>query len=750
MSDRSITNTSTPTETSPRSATSMAPAAIAALVNSIVLASTATAQSAAPDTVSLDKLTVEDSQAKVTLPSPKFTAAPVDTPQTIAIIPSEVFNQQAAANLSDVLRNTPGITFTAGENGNVNTGDSFFMRGSDASNSIFIDGVRDSGNYSRDIYNTQQVEVAKGPAGDNGRGNPAGYINLTTKTPQAASFQNGTVSYGFDDTDADARTRATIDVNETLANSPVKGTAFRLNALWQDGGVAGREIAENNRWAVAPSLAIGLGTPTRVSLAYEHFQQNKLPEFGVPSPAVPDVLPTNWGTAIEPDNFYGLYSDYDDVKSDSVNLRVEHDIRSDLRLSNQTVYRFTDRQAIYTSLGYNITPPNPLPTTPVTSSRQSSFRTNEVIANVTNLSAEFSTGSVQHTLASGLELTTETAYTKKFTGLGTAAANSSINPDPNRALTGFSPVRNGATDAQIDTAALYVFDTAKFNDKWQITGGARIESYDTSVHDVTATVTDTSDDDVLLSGKLGLVFKPTPASSIYLAYGNSARPPLTSALSPANGNGSPGVTGAESPGAEPQRGEIYELGTKWDFYQGKLSTTLAIFNSTNKNVSVATNALTGEPAAYGDTEVNGVEIGITGKVTDAWLVFGGFSYLDTVNNNPVSATADGADLQWTPEFSGNLWTTYAFPSSFVIGGGVQYVDSVARQTTNTPAVNGARLPEYWVASLMASYEITKNITLRLNVENVTDELYARALNNAGARIYVGAPRTYTLSADLKF
>jgi catecholate siderophore receptor len=742
----------------------MAPAAIAALVNSIMLASTAGAQTgdsvmllAAADTVSLDRFTVQEAKAKP-IPSPKFTADPVDTPQTVTVITSEIFNQQAATNLSEVLRNTPGITFTAGENGNVNTGDSFFMRGSDTSSSIFIDGVRDSGNYSRDLYNVDQVEIAKGPASDNGRANPGGYINLTSKRPLLETFQRSTLSYGFDETDADARSRATIDVNETLANSPVEGTAFRFNALWQDGGIAGREIAENNRWAVAPSLAIGLGTPTRVSLAYEHFQQDKLPEFGVPSPVIPEVVPTSFGSAIEPDNFYGLRTDYDDVTADFAKLCIEHDLRPDLQLSNHTVYRFTQREALYTSFSaYNVTPPNPNPATPVNGSRQSNVRTNEVLANITNLSAHFETGTLSHTLATGVELSTEKAYTKKFTNLGTVAATSSINPDPDRALTGFSPVRNGATDAQIDTAALYLFDTAKLNDKWQVTGGIRIENFETSLYDVAppstaipSGITDKSGDGTLLSGKIGVVYKPTAASSVYFAYGNSARPPLTSTLSPANGNSAPGSTGAESPGSKEQRAEIYELGTKWDFYRGKLSTTFSIFQSKNKNISIATDPLTGDPAAFGDTEVSGVEIGITGDITNAWSVFGGFSYLDTQNNNPLSATANGADIQWTPEVSGNLWTAYAFPSSFAIGAGLQYVDSVARQTTNTPSVNASRLPEYWVASLMASYDLTKNITVRLNVENVTDELYARALNNGGGRVYVGAPRTYTLSADLKF
>jgi catecholate siderophore receptor len=182
--------------------------------------------------------------------SPKFTAPLVDTPQTISVIPKEVFNQQGAASLADVLGNTPGITFLAGEGGHVSGSNSFVMRGFDMSGNIFIDGVRDNGNYGRDIFNLEQVEVVKGPSGDNGRGSASGYINLATKSPQADSFGSATASYGFDSYASVDRVRTTVDLNQSL-DSTLKGAAFRVNALWQDGGVAGRDYAEKNTWGDA-------------------------------------------------------------------------------------------------------------------------------------------------------------------------------------------------------------------------------------------------------------------------------------------------------------------------------------------------------------------------------------------------------------------------------------------------------------------------------------------------------------------
>ncbi len=111
------------------------------------------------------------------LSSPKFTQPLLDTPQTISVINKELIQQQGATTLTEALRNTPGVgTFFLGENGNTSTGDAIYMRGFDTSSSIFVDGVRDLGSISRDVFNIEQVEVVKGPAGtDIGRTAPTGY-----------------------------------------------------------------------------------------------------------------------------------------------------------------------------------------------------------------------------------------------------------------------------------------------------------------------------------------------------------------------------------------------------------------------------------------------------------------------------------------------------------------------------------------------------------------------------------------------
>src|SRR5690606_21376743 len=147
----------------------------------------------------------------------------------------------------------PGITFQAGEGGTA-SGDQMTIRGFDARTDISIDGIRDAGTYTRDAFNIEQVEVAKGPSSaQGGRGSTGASVNIVSKTPRLENFRAGTLGVGTDD-----YRRATIDINQNLSDdSSIEGTAFRLNAMGQEAGVAGRDITESKQWAVAPSLAFG-------------------------------------------------------------------------------------------------------------------------------------------------------------------------------------------------------------------------------------------------------------------------------------------------------------------------------------------------------------------------------------------------------------------------------------------------------------------------------------------------------------
>ncbi|MEO6874436.1 MAG: TonB-dependent receptor plug domain-containing protein, partial [Opitutaceae bacterium] len=304
----------------------------------------------------LPKVQVAADKIKTALSSPKFTEPVRDIPQTLIVIPSPIYLQQGATNLSDVLRNTSGITFAAGEGGGAasTAGDSFYLRGFDTTNNIFVDGVRDIGSYSRDIFSYDQVEIAKGPAGaDIGRGGASGYVNLLTKVPHLENFLAGSAIFGFDEVTSGYRRRATLDINQAVPEAPVTGATFRVNAMWQDSDIVGREFSNNSSWGIAPSLAVGLGTPTRAILTISHVKQDNLPDYGLPSPYIPGYAGVPPAPAVDWSTFYGYAVDYDQVESNAYMARFEHDFSPDLKLSNQTRYSQNGRESIVTTPGTN-------------------------------------------------------------------------------------------------------------------------------------------------------------------------------------------------------------------------------------------------------------------------------------------------------------------------------------------------------------------------------------------------------------
>jgi len=231
----------------------------------------------ASNNITLDLNAVSETVDVTTAPpavspsSAKYTESLHDIPQTIQIISQDVIETQGVATLSEVLRNVPGITLQAGEGGAASNtaGDMFNMRGFSANNSIFVDGVRDDGLISRDVFNLEQVEVFLGPTGsDVGRGTAAGYVNIESKTPRPVPLYSGAYEYGSAN-----RKRLTADLNTPLvvgaAKSWLSHSAFRLNGLWQDSGVPGRDLVQLKSQAIAPSLGLGLGTPTRITFASE-------------------------------------------------------------------------------------------------------------------------------------------------------------------------------------------------------------------------------------------------------------------------------------------------------------------------------------------------------------------------------------------------------------------------------------------------------------------------------------------------
>ncbi len=737
----------------------------------------AQAQSAGPSadddqrkTTTLDKVEVQgqrERQYSGEVSSPKFTQPLVDTTQTVNVIGADLFTEQGATTLTDVLRNSPGVgTFYVGENGNTATGDTIYMRGFDSSSSIYVDGVRDLGSISRDVFNIQQVEVTKGPAGsDYGRSAPTGSINLASKRAGLTDANSASVSYGT----ADQR-RVTADFNKSMSAS----SAFRINVVAQDSGVPGRDRIENKRWGIAPSFAFGLDGATRVYLNLLHVDQDNVPDGGVPTIGLPGYSspdPTRPQIAnapkVDSSNFYGTNSDYDDVTADMATLIVEHALSDKLHLYNTTRWGRTDQDYLLTSWRAATadlkTPDINDPSTWTVARGLPTFKDqrNTILTNQTNLSATFATGGIEHDLTTGIELTREELNATGWapvTGTAWPAANL-YNPNPD--VSGLQWQRSGLDrEGRTDTVAAYLFDTLKLNEQWQLNAGLRIDRYDTDfnarvacsvalkncagqpVGTVVPYVANASD--TLVNWKLGVLFKPTANGSVYANYAISQQPPGGAALE-LSGN----PNNANNPIYDPQKSRTAELGTKWNLAGERLLLTAAAYETRVDN-EVVQDPTDLQYYQTGSKRVRGVEMSAVGSITQAWSVSAGFTTMDAkVLKGPTVSNDGTAVLSYTPDKAFTAWTSYMFPFGLSIGGGARYSGEMKRGrdgAVGTPAF----IEDYWVLDAVASYAINDSLTLRLNANNVFGKEYVAGINKSGYRYTPGAPRNYLLTATFRF
>ena len=641
--------------------------------------------------------------------SPKFTAPLLDTPQTVTVVPKKVIEDQGATSLRDVLRNVSGISLSAGEGGTPN-GDNLSLRGYNARTDIFIDGQRDVGGYFRDSFNLEQVEVIKGPSSAySGRGGTGGSINLISKTPTLEISRHAAVSVGT----ADLK-RITTDINQPL-DIGVEGAALRLNFMAQDSGVADRPTVENNRWGFAPSLALGLGTPTRVNFDYLHLTQDNIPDYGLPYFAGRPA-PVNF------DTFYGLaLRDHEDISADIGTARIEHDINDSLTIRNQTRYGYVSRDSI-------VTPPrtpNPAAGTVVRESRNRDSQ-DEILSNQTDLTSRFATGDFGHTLVTGVELAKETSSND-----GRTISNSTTslyNPNPYDFFTGTN-VAAASTETDATTVGVYAFDTIELSKHWELNGGLRWDQFDADFKSTAGTAFDRTDRN--LSWRGGVVYKPADNGSIYVAYGTSFNPSAESfTLTAATAN------------LDPEESESYELGTKWNLLESQLGLNAALFR-TNKTNARTTDPIGAVTVLEGEQKVDGIELGATGQLTANWQVFAGYTYMTSEIESSRVAAERGKEVQQVPDHSFSLWTTYELPQGVEVGGGTQYVGRRFANSTNTNRVDG-----YWRFDATAAYEINETVEARVNLYNLTDEDYIESIG--GGHAVPGAGRTVMLTTGVKF
>jgi catecholate siderophore receptor len=667
---------------------------------------------------------------QTSLPSlSKFTGSLNDTPQSISVVPRQLIEDQAIVNTRDALRNVPGISLGAGEGGS--QGDNLTLRGFSARNDIYLDGMRDFGSYTRDPFDLESIEVLKGPSSVAfGRGSTGGVVNQVSKQPGLAPITAGSITFGTDGTK-----RITTDVNRAITALP--GAAVRLNFMADESGVADRNADQYRRFAFAPSVAFGIGTPTRFALNYLHQQEYNTPDYGLPwlynSPA-----------SVPRQNFYGYKdSDYYRTNVDIVTAKFEHDFSKDVTIRNQFRYgnyyrdiRVTEPQIAYTGAGPAVTRNTPLGNILVNRNSIAAKSTETFLQNQTDLTVRFATGPVQHALVAGIEAGQETSSPARFTYAGNTRANL-LNPNMDNLFLGRATTTADAA-TRVNGAAVYAIDTMKFLEKFDLTVGVRYDYLDTKYDQNVAPAVHLSRTDSIPSTRFALGYHPVPAGTLYVAYGTSFNPSADS-LTLATNNA----------GLAPEENETYEVGAKWEVLDRRLTLSTALFHleKTNARVTDPNNALF--QILGGDQRVQGIEFGVIGNITDRWQISAGYAYLDSRTVKTTLALTQGQALANTPKHSGSVFTTYRLPwRDIQLGAGINGLSSrLASSSPDTTTGAYKVAGGYITAQAMVKVPLREGLDLQLNGYNLTNQKYYDLLHPS--HVVPGAGRSLLASLNFK-
>ena len=657
---------------------------------------------------------------------PKYQVPLTDTPQTIGLVSQQTMQQQGATTLRDALRNVAGISLAAGEGGS--QGDNLTIRGFTARNDLFIDGMRDFGSYYRDPFNTQEVEVLQGPSSVTfGRGSTGGVVNQASKTPDLGHVLAIDLGLG-----TDATRRATIDFNTPVPRLGA-GAAFRVNAMGDIGDVAERDAAKNRRDGFAPSLALGLGSHTRLVLSYFHQNEDDVPDYGIP-------WLFNGPAPVNRSNYYGLENGnylrtYDDIGT----LKLERDVNSKLTIRDQVRYAQYRRDVLITEPqlnGYSLV--TPLSAMQVTRHEIGVNSTETFLDEELDVVAHFETGFLRHTVVAGVEGGRETSDPTRPTY--TAPTTSLSDPNPSDSLLPGVTIASRVNDAAL-TAGAYALDTVEAGKHWAFTGGFRFDRFDDTYHQAVAPASQFERVDQKPTWRGAAVYKPTSSGSFYFDASTSFNPSAES-LSLSGGT-------ANLP---PETNRSYEFGTKWDLRQSRLHASAAWFRTTKENAREVspTNSLLYVLA--GNQRVSGLELNLRGSVTNRWEVSGSYAYLDSrVVSSQFYPGAIGYPLANVPRNTFALWNDFRLPRRFSFGIGANYESSRdASSTVPLDATTGLvkQVPGYVVFNAMAGRSFGEHLEIQANLYNAANRYYYDELHPG--HIVPGPGRSALIDLKFKF
>lgn len=629
-----------------------------------------------------------------------------DVPQSVTVLDHELLEAQAATSLERALLNVPGITIGGAEGGQI--GNNINLRGFAARTDIYMDGFRDRGQYYRDTYYLESVEVLKGPSSMLfGRGSTGGVINQARRAPTLKSEHEVSVLAGDD------FYRAVGHFDQQLGET----AAGRIDLMGQKTSTT-RDVMKNQDYGVAPSVRFGIGDSTTLTVDGLYQHNRDMPDYGIPA--------VNGHTAnIDADDYYGLTDDRTVQNVRMGGVKIEHQFSDVLALRNRAQYIAYDIDARETALnavgvlnGTTFTPlvsatgnrtTLPLSALSVRLASHDRRIQDSTFDNQTDLLAKFDTGAIGHVLMLGAELSRDT-YENQAQSRNNLPIVSLVNPvylsRPANSVT----TRGNLAETTAKSYAAYVNDTLSLTDEWKIVAGARWDRFDaelTNSVNRTNTVGNTAPPKAaqtvdFTSVRSGLLYQPSSKQSYYISYGTSFDPSLESLTV---------TTGTQD--LDPEKNRSYELGGKWNLVRDTLSLTSAAFEV--EKLNARSQISMGVYQLDGDVRVRGFEFGLSGQLTANLQMMLGYTHLDAeiVKASATDGT-QGKTPANTPRDSASIWTTYALTPSWQVGGGGTYMSNRYANPSNVVSVGDYMRWDATVAYVNTQYE------LRLNLQNLTD------------------------------
>lgn len=658
-----------------------------------------------------------------------------DIPQSVTVMTEMLLSDRNLDDFREVLKTTSGVTFLAGETGEEDVRMRGFSLGQ--AGDIYVDGLRDAPLIERDTFNQDRIEILKGSASMLfGKGSTGGVINQVSKQPFLMDQHEVDLTVG-----SGKEARLTGDFNLKTGDD----AALRINTMVHDADNHGADV---NKQGVAATYRWGIGLTDEFSVGLYHLETDGTPLYNHPWFTTNNVIiPT-----LPAKNYYGLASDYLNTESTYATLSHVHRFDQSSQLKTQIRHGTYERDlwASVVRFGAGTTLNNLSDSTVVTRAPKGRVGTSDLTQIQSDYSTELDWLGKKHSLITGVDLSREDAQrNNSFAGAASGLTTTVGTPndgDVSTVVRG-DPALN---DFKASNVGLYAQDTMALTSEVKLVAGLRYDRFTGSYRDVLGNQKEVSEG--LWSPRLGVIYQPDAFSSYYASAGTSYN---TSGDTYQFALGSFGTNSLNEKLANtpPEKSKNFEIGGKFEMFDDRATLGAALFHSQkfNERNTDADTAST-QYLLSGKRHATGMEFNLAGRITPKWDIFYNHTWIPKAeideSNVALNATGTGAQVEGdrpalTPKHSASLWTTYRVTPSIRVGGGLNY-----RSEQNPEGQRTLVAQSFTTLDAMVEYTVSDSTTVKLNITNLTDALYADSLYRG---FYApGAARSVQLSLKTLF